>query len=348
MTLSFQVTSPAPRDIWVDAIANDPTALPSQSPQWLDSVCAMGRHKEASRLYEFSDGKRFVMPMVRRALPAMVSSAESLPFAWGRGGIVGPGDPTVDHIRAILADLQSLPYARVAVKPNPLTAELWSAAAPPGAVKVPGRVHFLDLEGGFDAVWSKRFTTNTRRQVRKAEKLGVVIERDDTGRLVPVFNALLQSSIDRWAARQHEPRQLARLRGRLRDPIRKFRLIAEHLGEACRIWVAWIEGRPAATILVIQQRNAYYARGAMDLELAGSSGANHFLHKHAIEEACRAGCRFYYMGESGNSESLSYYKERFGAQPCEHAEYFLEKLPFTRIDRAVRGLVKRTIGFRDT
>ena len=53
------------------------------------------------------------------------------------------------------------------------------------------------------------------------------------------------------------------------------------------------------------------------------------------------------MGETGPSDSLAQFKTRFGAQPYPYAEYHLERLPITAINRRVRGVVKRVIGFRD-
>ena len=119
------------------------------------------------------------------------------------------------------------------------------------------------------------------------------------------------------------------------------------MGEGCRVSVAWYQGKPAAAILVLRGRNAHYTRGAMDPELASPSQANRLLHKVAIEDACRAGCASYHMGESGDSDGLSQFKSRFGAVATPYAEYWVERLPLTRADAALRGAVKRVIGFRD-
>ncbi len=68
----------------------------------------------------------------------------------------------------------------------------------------------------------------------------------------------------------------------------------------------------------------------------------------SVEDACKAGCRWYYMGDSGRSESLSRYKEQFGAQRHHHyAEYRLERLPISSSETAIKSLVKKAIRFRD-
>jgi lipid II:glycine glycyltransferase (peptidoglycan interpeptide bridge formation enzyme) len=205
----------------------------------------------------------------------------------------------------------------------------------------------LDLTGGFDEVWRSRFTGEARTAVRKAERAGLDVDCDTTGALVPVFYRLFRLSLDRWASRQHEPRRLARRRGRNRDPLEKFELLARRLGDACRLWVASAGGEPAAAILVFQGANASYTRGAMDPRLAGPTRANYLLHRLAIEDACTAGCRRYHMGETGSSAGLAQFKTRFGARAHPYAEYSFERLPVTSVDRGVRRVAKAALRFRD-
>jgi lipid II:glycine glycyltransferase (peptidoglycan interpeptide bridge formation enzyme) len=252
-----------------------------------------------------------------------------------------------EDIAAVLTDLRREPGLRTSIRPNPLHGQLWSAVHGPGLVKVPRTAHVLDLDGGFDRVWKERFTGTARTAVRKAERSDLVVERDTTGRLVPVFYELFELSLARWAEQQHEPTALARLRGHRRDPQSKLEAIARGIGDACRIWVAWLDGRPAASIVVLVGRNANYTRGAMNKDLAGPTRANYLLQKLAIEDACEAGCPRYHMGETGSSDALAQFKTRFGAVAYDYGEWHLERLPLTRADRWLRGLVKRAIGFRD-
>ena len=217
-----------------------------------------------------------------------------------------------------------------------------------GITTVARTSHIINLDGGFDRVWRDGFTSANRRAVRRAEKLGVTIETDTTGRLVPVFYELLLHSFDRWAAQQNEPLWLARRRGRHRDPIDKFHAIAAKLGERCQVSVAWFEDKPAAASIVLRGGgNAHDTRGAMDKTLSAPSKANTLLQKTTIEAACRDGCRHYHLGDSGNSEALAAYKSGFGATSYEFAEYWIERVPLYRMGTAVRDGVKRTIGFRD-
>jgi len=231
--------------------------------------------------------------------------------------------------------------------PNPRQGKLWQAAQPSSVIDIPRRAHIINLEGGFDYVWQKRFTAGARNFVRRAEKANLRVECDTTGRLVPIFYELFRRSVDRWAEQQHEPRWLAQWRAEQRDPLHKLEHIAQHMGEACRVWVAWQGSQPAASILAVFGHNADYMMGAMDKELAAPTRASYLLQKLAIEEACRAGCHLYHMGESGASAGISQFKERFGAQAYPYNEFRIERFPLSRLDRGLRSMVKRAIGFKD-
>jgi hypothetical protein len=346
--LPVQVTSPADRSIWLELMQADRSSLVSQSPGWIDCICASGSYVDASRQYEMPDGRRLILPLVRlRGIPAALSSYASMPNSWGFGGLIASTPLQKDDIAAVLADLVNQPFLRLSIRPNSLYARIWAEACPPGLKAQPRLAHVLDLQGGFDEVWSRRFASNTRNKIHKAERSGVSVEYDETGRLVPAFYELFQRSIERWAKQQHEPLALARWRARRRDPIEKFQIIAQELGSACKIWMAWVDSQPAAAILVLQDANAHYTRGVMDIDLAGPTRANYLLQKLAIEAACAAGCRYYHMGESGASDSLAHFKERFGAVPVSYAEYVIERLPITAMGASTRRLVKNMIGFKD-
>jgi hypothetical protein len=334
--------------VWQELLASDPNALVSHTPSWTDFVCAAGGYEDASRLYELPGGRRLVLPMVRRRhLPARLADEASFPSAWGIGGVVAPGGVRPGDAAAVFSDLASRSALRTSVRPNPLDAEAWGTAQPPLATVLPRLAHVLSLDGGFGKVWRERFRGTARTAVRKAERSGLTVQCDTSGALVPVVYALFERSLARWAERQHEPQALARWRAHRRDPQRKLELMARTLGEACRIWLAWSQGQPAAAIVVLQGENAHYTRGMMDMDVAGPTRANYLLHMLAIDDACAAGCRHYHMGETGSSSSLAQFKTRFGARPLPYAEYHLERLPLTALDRHARGVVKRAIGFRD-
>jgi hypothetical protein len=63
----------------------DPQALPEHAPEWVNATCAAGGYGDATRLYEFDDGRRFVLPLVFRRGP--ISLGGSLGY-WGIGDLL--------------------------------------------------------------------------------------------------------------------------------------------------------------------------------------------------------------------------------------------------------------------
>ena len=343
------VVSPAPRNAWQAVFDKDPEAVPYQSPQWTDALCRTAHRQDASRLYTFEDGTQMVLPMIGVSwVPAVMDLRGSMPWGSGIGGLVSTSPVRAEHIRAVVNDLTTRArYLRLSIRPNPRAGEVWKAAMPPAAHRIDRLAHAIDLEGGFDAVWHNRFSSSTRKYVTRAEQAGVVVERDDQGKLVPTFYELFREATRRWAAQQHEPLLLARLRGHQRDPEQKFATIAQTMRDACRIYVAYVDGQPAAACLILSYHNANAARVVLDRERVGKSGAPDLMMKTAIEDACKAGCRYFHQGESGTSKGIADFKRRVGGEAYPYEEYYLERLPVTAVDHALRTGVKKLINFKD-
>jgi len=135
-----------------------------------------------------------------------------------------------------------------------------------------------------------------------------------------------------------------RWRNALEDSLSKYRVVADALGEHCRVWVARRDGRPVAAVIVLVWREeAIYWRGYGDPELARRTRANNLLQRLAIEDACLSGCRTYNMGESGGVASLMEFKERHGARPRKFAEYTVERLPLALVSSWRATLEKRLV-----
>jgi hypothetical protein len=344
-----RITTPAPREVWWELASRDVDTHVTQTPTWLDCLCATGPYQEASRLYEFEDGSRIVLPLVRRRRrPPWLGAEESWPAEWGIGGPLAPGGVGPAKARALFDDLAGRHALRVGVRFRPGDTEVWEKAAPADFRPEPHMTQVVRLDGGFDTVWESRFHTRVRRDVRRAEKSDVEVEVDRAGRLVPLFHELYEKSIERWAAQQHEPLTLARWRRRRAFPSQRLAAVAAGFGEACSIWVAWYAGRPAAAIVVLRHgRHAKFWRAAMDRELAHPVRATSLLNRLAIEEACLAGCGSYDMGESSPGSSLAHFKEGFGADSCASPRYVRERLPVSAAERGLRTAVKRAIRFKD-
>jgi len=115
--------SPAPRDTWEEVLQSDPLALETQSPAWADAMCAAGGFEDASRLYETADGRRLVLPLLRRSFAGgAVAFEASNPPNCGVGGLLAPGGAYVEEIAAVFDDLAQRRVLSQSVYPNPLLA----------------------------------------------------------------------------------------------------------------------------------------------------------------------------------------------------------------------------------
>jgi hypothetical protein len=336
------------RGAWKGGLPRDPNALVSQTPEWMDCVCASGRYEDATRAYATDDGHQLILPLARRRLPGAPSVATSMPFGWGTGGLVtSRGQMSREEVAAVAADLANQHALLIGVRPSAATTDVWVGGVPDGVVRTEHMSQSVDLSGGFEAVW-KRFSSPVRSHCRKAERRGVTVERDDTGRLMSVFDALYRKSVERWAKQQHEPIWLARWRAFRRDPRDKFHTVAERLGPACRVWVGWRAGEPLVAMVVLAHgHHSTMWRAAMDKEAIKGTGANELVHRLAIEEACDSGHRFFHLGDSAPSSDLARNKRGFGGQEAHYTGYRFERLPITATDRFVRRQVKKVIRFRD-
>ncbi|MFO1131157.1 MAG: GNAT family N-acetyltransferase [Hyphomicrobiales bacterium] len=334
---------------WDRIYALDEQALPSQSSAWTNAICVTGGYALKRRKYIFQDGTEAALCLFSKnhsITPFQIQ--RSPPAAWGFGGPISTRPLSSEHLRAILDDCARLPGAAMQIRPNPLVANIWSdAAAGSGWTALPRKAHVLDLQGGFEAVWNHGFLGRTRSHARKAERLGITVHSGSGAELVEEFDALFRLSILRWARKQNEFPWLASLRGQIRDPKKKFLEMARLCSDVVRIMIARKDGRAIAGIVVLYGNNAHYTRGAMDDQAVGNSGTNSLLQATAIKEACERNCRYYHMGESGESASLTAFKAQFGAVGHAYAEYFYEHLPVLSARQELRTLGKKLIGFRD-
>jgi hypothetical protein len=329
--------TPVPESVWAEVLASAPTALPTQTLAWLRCVCAVDGYADASRLYHAPDGRRLLLPLVRRRFGRW-SPMASLPVGWGPAGLLGEGGIVrPEDVAMVIDDLRRCPAVSVRLRPDPSAASVWSAGVPAGVDSEARMAQAVPLEGGFDAVWRTRFRSDTRTRVRRAERAGVVVECDDTGTTVPAFHRLYTLSVARWAQQGGGLPAIARWSAARREPERKVGTVASTPDAGCRIYLAHHDGRPVAGIVVIfAAGTAAYWRGAMDATLAGSVYANYLLHRTAIQDAAGAGCSAYVMGESAPGSSLALFKSRFGAVEQHYATYRIERLPIAKTVEAAR------------
>jgi CelD/BcsL family acetyltransferase involved in cellulose biosynthesis len=343
------VISPVPREVWETVLKSDGDAVVSQSLAWRDSVLDSGKYVDASRLYEFGSGHQVVLPLVRRRnMPVRLATVGSWPRAWGAGGpICADGHVTEGQAAAVMSDVASLGAVVTEIRLRHGASQAWQAAAAEFTSELSPSWD-LDLCGGFDAVWSRKFRSSFRQAVRKAERSGLEVEVDHSGRLLGEFWDLYRLSMVRWAQMQHAPVWLTRRRLAADTNPGRLAVVAKHFGQDCATWVARSGGQPVAAIIVLRFGGyAKYWRGAMDKDGANKVRANELLHRLAIEEACKEGYRFYDLGFARPESPLAAFKAKFGADLRPTQVLRAERLPVQAIEEAPRKLVKKVIRFSD-
>lgn len=350
MTAVVEVVSPAPRREWEELLATSPQASAFQSPQWTSAVCDAAPFIDVSRLYRMCDGRRLVLPLVRRReTRGRLAMRYSLPSGWGYGGLVSDGDLLRhEDIVAVWRDLRRSGRGGTTITPKRGQDHLWSAECIGWSwEKSPVLEHSLDLTGGFADVWQRAFRSSVRRAVRKAECSGVTVARDTTGRLIPEFRELYWKSVRRWAEKDPMPYPVAYWRVKRGESDRKFAAAAERMGDACETWLAYLDGRAVAGIIVLTHgKIADYWRGAMDIELAGPVRAADLLHKMAIEDACARGVETYSFGftrADAAGANLARFKEGFGAEPVYLSSRILERFPVLKTAAATKRVAREGI-----
>jgi hypothetical protein len=338
-----RIISPAPRDAWREIAAADPNCLVFQTPAWMDAICASGLYEEVSRLYEAADGRRWLIPLARlkSSLPDSLVSQESYPAGWGLGGVISSTPLESDQIRVVFTDLARQPVLRTLVRPNPLLSGLWEDARPDGVTALELTSHILDLQGGFDIVWKKRFHHPIRTSIHKAERSNLTVKVDSTGELLPTYYQLFMEWCARRGRERNLPAWLVQWTNRRRDPLERLHRIIVSLDGAGQVYIAYLDGKPVAgAIFLMQNRHAIYLRGTSLRSEAGPVRANDYLQYLMIRAACDADCQFYHMGTSAGIQSLMAFKHGFGAEPTPLFNYSIERLPVARFGELRKNMLR--------
>jgi Acetyltransferase (GNAT) domain len=326
-----EITTPVPRDVWQAVLGSDPGATALQTPAYFESVLAATGGRDVSRMYSLEDGRRLILPLVRqRSVPGVRMDA-AFPGGYGHGGMLATGGLRADDVRTVIADLRGLALT-TRIGGGHHTSDQWSAGRMPGVVEESRRVEVVDLAPGFEALRDNHFARTVRQKLRKAERAGVEIELDTTGRLVPVFYQIYRAWVDRSVATSSLPPLVARWSALRQEPLRKFETVAAMTGAGCRVLVAWHQGQPVASaITLVHGQHAIGWRSYSIKELAAPVAANIFTQVAALADACHSGCRYFDLGQSGGVASLQQYKHSLGGTPRHVVDLRIEPPQLTRL-----------------
>ncbi len=350
---AVRVTSPVPTEVWHAVAGADPSVTPFQLPAWRDCVCYGGDWADASRLYELPGGRQLVLMLARRpGRPRRLAPQASWPSGWGCGGVLAPGGVRPEEVALVSADLAAGPSLSVRVRPGFAAAQLWAAQAAASLV-IPRTVHVASFDGSFEDYVSRSVSAKRRAMLRNAQRhldrAGVVITDGNSPELVRAFYDVYLRWIAWRAVQRKVPVWLAAWRTRRAEPVEKFTAMASMLGEGCRVWVAWWDGRPiGATISLYAGDSAVGWRAVADRSVPARFRVSELLAVAALRHACESGRRRIELGESVGKEDLARVKERIGGQQHASPEFCFERVPLAQgrltFERLRREAEQRIIG----
>jgi CelD/BcsL family acetyltransferase involved in cellulose biosynthesis len=301
--------APAEEDAWDHFLLSNPGGLVYHSIRYRDLLVEhLGC--EAEYLVARGSGE------IRGVLPLMWTRdadgrlCNSLPFYGSHGGVIAD-DPKVE--RALLdawneraTDPGTLGATMVANPfldrelPAPIhamTDERISQVTP-----LPGRADEEEIMG--------QIHSSARRNVRKAKRLGVSVERDNGA--IAELNEIHQESM--------------RAIGGLAKSEEFFALLPRHLraGEDFDLWVARLEGETVAALLVLRFNGvAEYFVPATRVEHR-SANPNSVLLLAAMTDAAGSGCRLWNWGGTWIDQTGVYRFKRKWAASERRYRYFVQ------------------------
>lgn len=337
------VSSPAPVGAWARVLAADPGATALQTPDYLAAVLKARGGRDVSRHYVLTDGRELVLPLVQQSYgPGLV--AADYPGGFGHGSMLATGGLRCQDVATVVADLRGRGLS-TRIGGGHHTADQWSAGLMPGVVEVPRRVDVVDLPDTMEEYLGGAVRRQARQNVNKARRLGVEIEQDSTGRLIPTFYDLYRSWVERWIGRSGMPPALARYSALKQEPYAKFETVAELMGDKCRVFIAWHRGRAVAScITFVHGEHAIGWRSYSIKELAGPVSANTAVQIAGMGDAIASGCRYFDLGQSGDVSNLQTYKNSLGGSPRRVVDLRIEAPTVTRARTLIESGKNRTIG----
>jgi CelD/BcsL family acetyltransferase involved in cellulose biosynthesis len=341
---SVEVVSPAPRSAWSEVLRADPGATALQTPEYFAAVLNGTGGQDASRLYVRDDGRRLVLPLIRRRLPRGVDVHAGFPGGYGHGGVLAEGGLQDDDVRLVAEDLRGRTLStRIGFAHH--TAGPASAGSMPGVVQVPRTVSVVDLSAGVEQLRQKVFERTVRQSLRKAERAGLEVECGTGGKLVPEFYELYLAWVERWIPRSGLPPRVARWVALRQEPRAKFETVTRAMGDDCRVFIARHQGRAVAScITFVHGAHAIGWRSYSLKELAAPVAANTFVQVAGLTDACASGCRWFDLGQSGGAPDLLKFKRSMGGRPQEAVDLRIEPASVTSLRTAANRVKGGVVG----
>lgn len=284
---------------WRTFVAGRADALAYHEPRWAELLAACYGFRAFAVAIEAPDGTIAAgIPVIEIKRAFRQPRWASLPYT----DLCPPlGDP--DTSPALVGALDA------ARREAGVTGMEAHAPLPPPAAGLPSDavLHTLDLRPGLDAVFATFHPSQVRRNVRRAEREGVVVRTAETEEDVArTFYALHTATRRRLGIPVQPRRFFVELWRRVLEPGLGFVLLAS------------VRKQPVAGAVFLRGHDTLtYKFGASDAAF-WSTRPNHLLFATAIARACDEGYRSFDFGRSDNAdEGLIRFKRGWGTREAE-------------------------------
>ncbi|MCP4548896.1 MAG: GNAT family N-acetyltransferase [bacterium] len=181
------------------------------------------------------------------------------------------------------------------------------------------QTQILDLRGGWEQVLATKIRKEKRRQMRKAERGGVQVERSTDPAAVAAYYEIYLEHVRDWGL--SDPTPLAHLQQLVRD------------GERVRFWTARLEGEIIGGHFNLHFRRMIIAWNGTARKSCRQLAPSVALYAANLERACLDGDEYFNFGGSGVNDPLFDFKASFGAVPVEYRGLRLKSGLLTLVEK---------------
>lgn len=281
---------------WIGFVLASSGATAFHHPSWANLLSRCYRYRGLALAVTDASGRIIAgLPLLDVKVPLRGRKWVSLPFTDHCPPLVDPGADVTQLTTTLMAMVKSEGLRRVEVR---------AALGNDADATTAGVIHRLRLDPDPAAVFAQFKRSQVQRNVRRAEKQGIVVERSqERSHLVDIFYRLHV----RTRRRQGVPVQ----------PRRYFELLWEAMIEQGLgyVSVAYAGTKPVASAVFLTWRGTViYKYGASD-QAAWPLRPNHLLFWDAIEASCRNGDHTFDFGRTElSNDGLRSFKGGWNAE----------------------------------
>ncbi len=187
--------------------------------------------------------------------------------------------------------------------------------------------HIIDLEPGFDELWSGQFEKSKRRQTRKAEREGITVAQTASADEVRGYYRIYRERADEWNLPRAYPESL-------------FVELVQRGGGNVRLFLARAGDELLGGHLNFYFGDTVIAWNGVTTQDSRSVQASTLLYSSCIRHACDNGYKRYNLGGSLNKDTLIDYKESLGGARYEYPVLRWRSIPL-RFAAAARRSIKQ-------